>query len=183
MAAPPPPPAPPTPQLSVQAAVRMADNIEEVINLVMELGEGLLDLNPAEAPSPPPASTPPPAPAPAPSPAQDPRKRCPPRSQGFLVQLRRYAQHRILTSDAFCVICDRPHIFSGGSMLKPAVCTRDLCVFAFQVMVIWLSAGTLFHPSPPNEGPEAGHCLTVIWGPAQWRPTHPPTSGLFLRDN
>ena len=29
-----------------------------------------------------------------------------------------------------CVICDQPHVF--GNMLKPAVCTRELCCWSFQ---------------------------------------------------
>lgn len=34
--------------------------------------------------------------------------------------------------DFSCVICDQPHVFANGNMLKPAVCSRDLCVFSFQ---------------------------------------------------
>lgn len=31
----------------------------------------------------------------------------------------------------YCVICDREHLFSGV-MLKPAVCSRELCCWSFQ---------------------------------------------------
>lgn len=43
-----------------------------------------------------------------------------------------YARHRIPTCCEFCVICDRPHVFASGAMLKSSVCSRDLCGFAFQ---------------------------------------------------
>eukprot|EP01012_Entosiphon_sulcatum_P016054 TRINITY_DN21009_c0_g1_i1.p1 TRINITY_DN21009_c0_g1~~TRINITY_DN21009_c0_g1_i1.p1 ORF type:complete len:707 (-),score=142.54 TRINITY_DN21009_c0_g1_i1:13-2100(-) len=50
---------------------------------------------------------------------------------GFLKQVHRYAQQRIPTCHHFCVICDRKHKFVD-TILKPAVCLRELCVFAFR---------------------------------------------------
>lgn len=43
-----------------------------------------------------------------------------------------YARRRLPTLNNFCVNCDKPHVFTSGSMLKPAVCSRELCVWAFQ---------------------------------------------------
>uniref|UniRef100_A0AAZ3SQG6 Poly [ADP-ribose] polymerase n=1 Tax=Oncorhynchus tshawytscha TaxID=74940 RepID=A0AAZ3SQG6_ONCTS len=34
----------------------------------------------------------------------------------------------------FCVVCDEPHVFQNGPMLRPTVCERELCVFAFQTL-------------------------------------------------
>ncbi|XP_029952017.1 protein mono-ADP-ribosyltransferase PARP6-like [Salarias fasciatus] len=50
---------------------------------------------------------------------------------GFLVQVMRYAEQRIPTLNEYCVVCDERHVFQNGPMLKPAVCTRELCVFSF----------------------------------------------------
>jgi poly [ADP-ribose] polymerase 6/8 len=35
----------------------------------------------------------------------------------------------------YCVLCDQPHVFSSN-MLRPAVCSRDMCVFQFQELHI-----------------------------------------------
>uniref|UniRef100_A0A8C7CHI3 Poly [ADP-ribose] polymerase n=1 Tax=Oncorhynchus kisutch TaxID=8019 RepID=A0A8C7CHI3_ONCKI len=35
----------------------------------------------------------------------------------------------IPTLNEYCVVCDERHIFQYASMLKPAVCSRELCVF------------------------------------------------------
>lgn len=43
-----------------------------------------------------------------------------------------YARRRLPTLNNYCVICDLPHVFSTGSMLKPAVCSRELCCWGFQ---------------------------------------------------
>lgn len=51
---------------------------------------------------------------------------------GLLVQIFRYTRQRIPTINEYCVICDELHVFQNGALLKPAVCTRELCVFAFQ---------------------------------------------------
>mmetsp|Transcript_35822 Transcript_35822/g.63974 ORF Transcript_35822/g.63974 Transcript_35822/m.63974 type:complete len:487 (-) Transcript_35822:1664-3124(-) len=69
-----------------------------------------------------------------PSRVVDHRKAVPPPTHGFLVQCMEYAMHRIPTCNAFCVVCDKLHMFAGDKMLKPAVCTRDLCVYAFQTL-------------------------------------------------
>ncbi|XP_019712600.1 poly [ADP-ribose] polymerase 6-like [Hippocampus comes] len=53
---------------------------------------------------------------------------------GFLMQVMRYAEQRIPTLNDYCVICDEKHVFQNGPMLKPAVCTRELCVFSFHTM-------------------------------------------------
>lgn len=52
-------------------------------------------------------------------------------SMGFLGHLRQYILKRIPTMSSYCVLCDKPHLF-GTNMLRPAVCSRDVCVFAFQ---------------------------------------------------
>uniref|UniRef100_A0A672F829 Poly(ADP-ribose) polymerase family member 6 n=1 Tax=Salarias fasciatus TaxID=181472 RepID=A0A672F829_SALFA len=46
-------------------------------------------------------------------------------------QVMRYAEQRIPTLNEYCVVCDERHVFQNGPMLKPAVCTRELCVFSF----------------------------------------------------
>jgi len=48
----------------------------------------------------------------------------------YLVGLIQYMQSRIPTLNEFCVICDKRHVL--GHMLKPTVCTRDLCCWSFQ---------------------------------------------------
>ncbi|KAH3763404.1 protein mono-ADP-ribosyltransferase PARP6 [Pelomyxa schiedti] len=50
---------------------------------------------------------------------------------GFLVCLFSYVRKRLRTLNQHCVICDREHLFSS-IMLKPAVCSRDLCCWSFQ---------------------------------------------------
>jgi len=51
---------------------------------------------------------------------------------GFLVMCITYLRSRFSTLNDFCVICDQPHVFAHGNMLKPAVCSRELCCFSFQ---------------------------------------------------
>lgn len=51
---------------------------------------------------------------------------------GYLCMLMAYTQRRIPTLNNFCVICDKPHVFTSGSMLKPAVCSREICCWGFQ---------------------------------------------------
>jgi poly [ADP-ribose] polymerase 6/8 len=46
--------------------------------------------------------------------------------------LAAYLRQRLTTLSAFCVICDRTHVFSGSNMMMPSVCSRELCVFRFQ---------------------------------------------------
>jgi poly [ADP-ribose] polymerase 6/8 len=50
---------------------------------------------------------------------------------GFLVMVMAYLRRRIPSLNDYCVICDKPHVFAGN-MLKPAVCSRELCCWSFQ---------------------------------------------------
>ena len=50
---------------------------------------------------------------------------------GMLCEIARYVIHRIPTLNDYCVICDQTHLFSH-SLLKPAVCRRELCAFTYQ---------------------------------------------------
>ncbi|XP_073327924.1 protein mono-ADP-ribosyltransferase PARP6-like [Pagrus major] len=59
---------------------------------------------------------------------------------GFLVQVLRYAEQRIPTLNEYCVACDERHVFQNGPMLKPAVCTRELCVFSFYTLGVMSGA-------------------------------------------
>uniref|UniRef100_A0A671LQ01 Poly [ADP-ribose] polymerase n=1 Tax=Sinocyclocheilus anshuiensis TaxID=1608454 RepID=A0A671LQ01_9TELE len=61
-------------------------------------------------------------------------KSIPVRDRGFLVQTMEYAEQRIPVLNEFCVVCDEPHVFQNGPMLRPTVCERELCVFAFQTL-------------------------------------------------
>ncbi|XP_033107348.1 protein mono-ADP-ribosyltransferase PARP6-like [Anneissia japonica] len=59
---------------------------------------------------------------------------------GFLNQIFTYLRNRISSLNEYCVVCDEPHIFQNGYMLKPAVCERELCVFAFQTLGVMRNA-------------------------------------------
>uniref|UniRef100_A0A8D0G855 Poly [ADP-ribose] polymerase n=1 Tax=Sphenodon punctatus TaxID=8508 RepID=A0A8D0G855_SPHPU len=61
-------------------------------------------------------------------------KSIPARDHGFLVQTIEFAEQRIPVLNEFCVVCDEPHVFQNGPMLRPTVCERELCVFAFQTL-------------------------------------------------
>ncbi|KAJ8380446.1 hypothetical protein SKAU_G00012240 [Synaphobranchus kaupii] len=61
-------------------------------------------------------------------------KSIPVRDRGFLVQTMEYAEQRIPVLNEYCVVCDEPHVFQNGPMLRPTVCERELCVFAFQTL-------------------------------------------------
>ncbi|KAG5841155.1 protein mono-ADP-ribosyltransferase PARP8 isoform X1 [Anguilla anguilla] len=61
-------------------------------------------------------------------------KSTPVRDRGFLVQTMEYAEQRIPVLNEYCVVCDEPHVFQNGPMLRPTVCERELCVFAFQTL-------------------------------------------------
>uniref|UniRef100_A0AAQ5X384 Poly [ADP-ribose] polymerase n=1 Tax=Amphiprion ocellaris TaxID=80972 RepID=A0AAQ5X384_AMPOC len=52
----------------------------------------------------------------------------------------RYAEQRIPTLNEYCVACDERHVFQNGPMLKPAVCTRELCVFSFHTLGVMSGA-------------------------------------------
>uniref|UniRef100_A0A8D3DZL9 Poly [ADP-ribose] polymerase n=1 Tax=Scophthalmus maximus TaxID=52904 RepID=A0A8D3DZL9_SCOMX len=51
-----------------------------------------------------------------------------------------FIQQRIPTLNEYCVVCDEQHVFQNGSMLKPAVCTRELCVFSFYTLGVMSGA-------------------------------------------
>jgi poly [ADP-ribose] polymerase 6/8 len=68
------------------------------------------------------------------------RKKIPSPEHGFLVQVIKYVLLRLQTLNEFCVICDETHVFESSSMLKPTVCSRDLCVFAFQTLGVMSNA-------------------------------------------
>ncbi|XP_042199011.1 protein mono-ADP-ribosyltransferase PARP6 isoform X4 [Callorhinchus milii] len=67
-------------------------------------------------------------------------KNIPTLEYGFLVQAMKYAEQRIPTLNEYCVVCDEQHVFQNGSMLKPAVCTRELCVFSFYTLGVMSGA-------------------------------------------
>ncbi|KAM6037357.1 protein mono-ADP-ribosyltransferase PARP8-like isoform 1-T1 [Chlamydotis macqueenii] len=56
------------------------------------------------------------------------------RDRGFLVQTIEFAEQRIPVLNEYCVVCDEPHVFQNGPLLRPTVCERELCVFAFQTL-------------------------------------------------
>uniref|UniRef100_A0AAZ3RMI5 Uncharacterized protein n=1 Tax=Oncorhynchus tshawytscha TaxID=74940 RepID=A0AAZ3RMI5_ONCTS len=58
-------------------------------------------------------------------------KSIPIRDRGFLVQTMEYAEQRTPVLNEFCVVCDEPHVFQNGPMLRPTVCERELCVFDY----------------------------------------------------
>ncbi|XP_053910862.1 protein mono-ADP-ribosyltransferase PARP8 isoform X2 [Cuculus canorus] len=58
----------------------------------------------------------------------------PVQDRGFLVQTIEFAEQRIPVLNEYCVVCDEPHVFQNGPMLRPTVCERELCVFAFQTL-------------------------------------------------
>uniref|UniRef100_A0AAY4B3V8 Poly [ADP-ribose] polymerase n=1 Tax=Denticeps clupeoides TaxID=299321 RepID=A0AAY4B3V8_9TELE len=57
-----------------------------------------------------------------------------------LLQIMKYSEQRIPTLNEYCVVCDEQHVFQNGSMLKPAVCTRELCVFSFYTLGVMSGA-------------------------------------------
>ncbi|EMP38927.1 Poly [ADP-ribose] polymerase 6, partial [Chelonia mydas] len=59
---------------------------------------------------------------------------------GLAAQIMKYAEQRIPTLNEYCVVCDEQHVFQNGSMLKPAVCTRELCVFSFYTLGVMSGA-------------------------------------------
>ena len=63
----------------------------------------------------------------------------PSRDAGFLAMIYEYCCQRLDTLNEFCVVCDEPHLFQN-TMLKPAVCSRKLCLFAFQTLGVMSEA-------------------------------------------
>ncbi|XP_069564206.1 protein mono-ADP-ribosyltransferase PARP6-like [Brachyistius frenatus] len=55
-------------------------------------------------------------------------------------QVMKYAEQRIPTLNEYCVVCDERHVFQNGLMLKPAACTRELCVFSFYMLGVMSGA-------------------------------------------
>uniref|UniRef100_A0A6Q2WVF8 Poly [ADP-ribose] polymerase n=1 Tax=Esox lucius TaxID=8010 RepID=A0A6Q2WVF8_ESOLU len=55
-------------------------------------------------------------------------------TSALCLQTMEYAEQRIPVLNEFCVVCDEPHVFQNGPMLRPTVCERELCVFAFQTL-------------------------------------------------
>ena len=50
--------------------------------------------------------------------------------RGLLVGLLDYLVYRLASLNEYCPLCDEGHMF-GAPMLKPAICRRELCAFAF----------------------------------------------------
>ncbi|XP_029378339.1 protein mono-ADP-ribosyltransferase PARP6-like [Echeneis naucrates] len=67
-------------------------------------------------------------------------KNTPTLQHGFLLQIMRYAEQRMPTLNEYCVVCDERHVFQSSPMLKPAVCTRELCVFSFHTLGVMSGA-------------------------------------------
>ncbi|KAK4816933.1 hypothetical protein QYF61_025429, partial [Mycteria americana] len=42
----------------------------------------------------------------------------PVRDRGFLVQTIEFAEQRIPVLNEYCVVCDEPHVFQNGPMLR-----------------------------------------------------------------
>eukprot|EP01102_Stenamoeba_stenopodia_P018073 TRINITY_DN6580_c0_g1_i1.p1 TRINITY_DN6580_c0_g1~~TRINITY_DN6580_c0_g1_i1.p1 ORF type:complete len:760 (+),score=148.21 TRINITY_DN6580_c0_g1_i1:61-2280(+) len=49
---------------------------------------------------------------------------------GYLAMIASFLRARLPFLNKHCVICDEPHLF-GSNMIKPSVCTRDLCFWSF----------------------------------------------------
>ncbi|KAM9807717.1 protein mono-ADP-ribosyltransferase PARP6-like [Neosynchiropus ocellatus] len=67
-------------------------------------------------------------------------KAAPSLQHGFLVQVMKYAEQRIPTLSEYCVVCDERHVFESGPMLRPAVCSRELCVFSYHALGVMSDA-------------------------------------------
>ncbi|KAM3843172.1 protein mono-ADP-ribosyltransferase PARP6-like [Diretmus argenteus] len=52
----------------------------------------------------------------------------------------KYTEQRIPTLNEYCAVCDERHVFQNHPMLKPAVCTRELCVFSFYTLGVMSEA-------------------------------------------
>jgi hypothetical protein len=69
--------------------------------------------------------------------ASDQRKMVPfTAGDGFLLYVVNTLRKRLVSSSDFCVICDQPHVFRGVAMMRAAVCSRSVCVFAFQELSV-----------------------------------------------
>ena len=65
---------------------------------------------------------------------------------GFLVQVVKYAELRLRTLNEFCVVCDDRQVLS--TMLKPNVCSKDLCAFSFQALGVMANAADYIKTQP-----------------------------------
>jgi poly [ADP-ribose] polymerase 6/8 len=63
-------------------------------------------------------------------------------SRGFFTMCYWYLCERLQTCNDFCVICDQHHVFQHGAMLKPSICSRDLCVWSYQQLGVAAGAET-----------------------------------------
>ncbi|KAM3849675.1 protein mono-ADP-ribosyltransferase PARP6-like [Diretmus argenteus] len=58
----------------------------------------------------------------------------------FGKKIMKYTEQRIPTLNEYCAVCDERHVFQNRPMLKPAVCTRELCVFSFYTLGVMSEA-------------------------------------------
>ena len=65
----------------------------------------------------------------------------------LLEDLFNYVQSRLSTLNRHCVICDGLHQFAQ-ELLRPCVCSRDLCTFAFQTLGVAAGAADHVAASP-----------------------------------
>eukprot|EP01121_Diplochlamys_sp_Union-15-3_P018363 TRINITY_DN6660_c0_g5_i1.p1 TRINITY_DN6660_c0_g5~~TRINITY_DN6660_c0_g5_i1.p1 ORF type:complete len:772 (+),score=148.51 TRINITY_DN6660_c0_g5_i1:64-2316(+) len=79
---------------------------------------------------------------------------------GFFVEIMSYLRERIPTLPSYCVICDKPHVFAHGSMLKPSVCSRELCCWSFQQLGV--GAGAAEDIATEAEVVDLLVCMTTI---------------------
>ncbi|KAM3849692.1 protein mono-ADP-ribosyltransferase PARP6-like, partial [Diretmus argenteus] len=57
-----------------------------------------------------------------------------------IIQIMKYTEQRIPTLNEHCAVCDERHVFQNHPMLKPTVCTRELCVFSFYTLGVMSEA-------------------------------------------
>ncbi|KAM3849200.1 protein mono-ADP-ribosyltransferase PARP6-like [Diretmus argenteus] len=58
----------------------------------------------------------------------------------FGKKIMKYTEQRIPTLNEHCAVCDERHVFQNHPMLKPTVCTRELCVFSFYTLGVMSEA-------------------------------------------
>ena len=63
----------------------------------------------------------------------------------YLIEMVLYIRSRMYTLNEHCIICDQKHLF--GSMLKPAVCPRELCWYSFMALGVASDSGGSFASS------------------------------------
>ena len=67
---------------------------------------------------------------------------------GFLVQIAKYAELRFRTLNDYCVICDDHHKQLLRAMLKPTVCSKELCTFSYQALGVMSDAAEYTETQP-----------------------------------